>query len=312
MRRRLILALSLAAGPVAQDLDPPTLEQVVARLAAAGRYEEEFVSEEPSRLYPLGVRLAAMSSTAQLVALCEHTSPVLRCYAAWALVQNDAAAELPGVVRAHFDDTTPVEVHSGCIRHMQAAGDLIFELARPKLAKDTLLDVAEELVRRGSKLYAREWALRELRFRDGMLHEIRALARKGDAPAAIALARYGIDKDAAILIEQLRRPEPFDDNCAFLAAEVLRVPSLLPALVQIERAARARLQRDNASRLRFWLRAIAAQRSPAAAEFLVRFLASEPTEDPFRQRGLRTALREAIAAHRDPVFDALATTLGRE
>lgn len=312
MRCLLIFSLSFAASGVAQDVAPLTVDQVVARLAVAGTFEDAFVSDEPSRVYPLYVRLAALASTERLVALCGHPAPVLRCYATRALVENDAAAALPTVVRAHLADTTPVEVHSGCERLSQAAGDLIFELARQKLTQADLLDLGEDLVRSGSKLYARQWALRELRFRDGMLHEIRALAQNGDAPALIALARYGIDKDAAVLIEHLGRPEPFDDNCAFLAAEILRVPSLLPALVALEGAARARLQRDNASRLRFWLRAIAAQRSVAAAEFLARFLASEPTAVPFKRRELRTSLREAIAAHEDPVFGTLSTALGRE
>jgi len=279
-----------------------TVDELVARLARAEAYEEQDVSEgEPSRVYPDYASLAAIATTERLQKLAEHDSPVVRCYAVRALAERGDTRTLPVILRAHAADVTKVVHHSGCEVLNTTAGELMFDIARSRLTAEELLDLAEHYVRTSSPLYAREWCLRTLRFRDGMLHAIRKLAADGDAPALVALVRYGIPTDVPLLLERLKRPDPFDDNCHFLAAEQSRDPRLLPALAAITPAARRRLQTDNPYRLRFWLEAITAQGSDDAAKALDD-LVTDPGVAGDRRQQLLETVRTAIEAHPAPAF----------
>ncbi|MCR9246447.1 MAG: hypothetical protein NXI31_15545 [bacterium] len=299
-----LLVLSALTAQDSQGAD-----KVVRQLAAAKTYDDEIVADRPSATYLLYERLVGSRTTEELVELASHESSVLRCYAVRALIESEAHSKLVEIVRAHLTDEAKVRVRRGSVVYDTTAGDLIFTLSRPGLETDELHDLAEQMVRQGSPLYAREWGLRNLRFRDGMLHVIRGLAKRGDAPAAIALARYGLHPDGDILVRHLRAPRPFDDNCRFLAAEISRDPRLMPVLQELGRAATARLQRDNAYRLRFWLRAIAAQRSEGAAKFMDAWWRGRPTEDPQKLAGLRKVMRKAIEMHPDPIYAELLAAL---
>jgi hypothetical protein len=307
MRRTLPLLVVLCASLPAQHAAEP-----VAALAAAPAYDDEIVGDAPSPVFRDYRRLVAAATPAGLRALAAHDSAIVRCYAVRGLVELGATKELPAVLREHALDTARVEVRTGCERYATNAGDLMFDLARPKLAGEELLDIAEHLVRGASPLYARQWALRNVRFRDGMLHAIRALAKGGDAAALIALARFRVASDVPLLAERLHGDAAiFDDNCVFLAAEVSRDARLLPALAALAAAAQERLRRDNAYRLRFWLLAIAAQRSPEAAE-LLKSVAGEPVPDAKKRADLQQAALEALEAHPAAAFAELHEHLRRE
>lgn len=285
----------------------PTVGGLVARLARAGSLDDEAVGyagvrTETFRLYE---ELLSRATAAELLALTRHESPIVRGYAVRGLLATKAGFDAAQTALDHLADTQEVTTFSGCTLQKRMAGDVIFELLRPHLGEEQLLDVGETLVRERSPLQAREWALRTLRFRDGMLHELRALAKAGDAPAAIALARYRLASDVPVLAEHLRRPEPFDETAAFVAAAVHADPQLLPALRALLPAARERLGRDNASRLRFWLGAIAAQRSEAAASLLQEVLRQVP-ETAHKRQDLAKTMAAVLAEHRDPVFDEVA------
>jgi hypothetical protein len=299
------LLVWLCAFPLAAPAAAQTVDELVARLARAGAYEEKDVSEgEPSLVYPDYERLAAIATTERLQKLAEHDSPVVRCYAVRALAERGLTKTLPAILRAHSADVTKIAHHSGCEVLDTTAGDLMFDIARSRLDGEAMLDLAEHYVRTASPLYAREWCLRTLRFRDGMLHAIRKLAADGDAPALVALMRYGIPADVPLLLGRLMRPDPFDDNCHFLAAEQSRDPRLLPALAAIAPAARRRLQADNAYRLRFWLEAVTAQGSDDAAKVLAD-LVDDPGVTGDRRAQLLETVRAAIEAHPAPAFAEL-------
>jgi len=299
----------LIAWLLAAPLGAQSLAELTEQLAAAEAYEDELVDDRPSTVHALYRQLAAAASPRQLLELTSHDVPIVRCYATRALAEGGHHARLPDVVGRHLLDQDAVKVHKGTARYQTCAGDLIFELARPRLAPRSLHRLAERMVREDCPLYAREWALRNLRFGDGMLALIRRLADEGDSAAAIAMARYRLKADVVILVRHLERPCPFDDDCRFLAAEISRDPRLMTALEKLESAAIARLRRDDPYRLLFWLRAVTAQRSGRAVDFLTHLLLSHQTEDRRKLEGLRATILEAIEEHPDPIFAELLAEL---
>lgn len=303
------------ASPEPAVVMSPDLRQVVARLARAQTLDDAAIgiAGTKSDTYRAYERLRQLADGDQLRALLRHDKPVVRGYAALALAESKAAIDWKALLVAHLADTALLMTFEGCIQATQMYGDYLFDLVREHglLRDDDWLDLGELLVQRRSPLDARPWALRTLRFRDGLLPDIRALAQAGDGPAAIALARYGEGQDVPILIAHLRQPDPFEDNCRFLAATISHDPRLLPVLTSLESAAAERLTRDNPLRLRFWLEAIAVHRNQEAADFLLRFLRRR-LESEWKRKNLRDTYAEVLAPHAEiEVFAALRAELRR-
>ncbi|MFO1078671.1 MAG: hypothetical protein U1E73_13185 [Planctomycetota bacterium] len=294
MRAPCLLVLALLVAAVRTQ----EVAELVAKLAAAATLDEAMVGEDGARTdtYRIYEQLRGRARVAELRALLVHDSRIVRGYAARALAEIGADVDWRALVTAHLADTTTVRTRGGCSVQDEPFGDWLFALGeqRQLLAGEALLDVAEQLVREKSPLYARERCLRQLRFRDGMLHEIRALARAGDGPALIALARFGLAGDVPLVVERLHAERPFADNCAFLAAALLRDARILDALAELEPRAREHIAADIPERLRFWLAAIVAQDSAGAAALLLR-VARWPLADAAKQKGLRETLRGALA-----------------
>jgi hypothetical protein len=291
----------LAATP---QLCAQTTAELVQKLAQAESLDSDAVGGDgvKTETWSTYERLAAKATKAELLQLTHHTSPIVRGYAVQALAASGAAIDWKQLVLDHLRDTAEVMTFQGCVKASEKTGDVIFDTVREHLGKEQLLDVAEALVREKSPLYAREWALRNVTFRDGMLHELRKLAQGGDAPAAIALSHFHLAADVPTLIQFLQRQDPFADNCAFLAAKVSADPSLLPALRALVPAAHKRLEGDNGSRLRAWLDAIAAQNSKAAATLLLDVLEQVPPT-AFKRRDLADTLAAVLVDHTSAVFD---------
>lgn len=277
------------------------LAELTTRLGNAATLDAAMVGDDGDRsdTYRTFERWRDLASTEQLVTFTRHGSPIVRGYAVRALVQLEASVDWPPLLRALLRDTAEVTTFSGCCQAQQMVGDVCFEDVRPQLTDAQILDFAEAAIREHSPLYAREWALRNLRLRDGMLHVVRDLATNGDAPAAIALARYQLPVDVPILVRLLQRKDPWDETAQYLAAAISADPRLLPPLIALEPAARARIASDSPSRIRFWLQAIAAQRSDAAGAFLARFLTEVHPELPFRERDLLATMAEALQPYGD-------------
>lgn len=304
MRRSIpfvLLALTGCAPLAAQ-----TTAELVEQLAHAASLDDRFVGDDGDRspTWRLYEQLLAKATAAELLPLTRHQSPIVRGYAVRAIVERGDRVDTKQLMLEHKDDVAEVTTHSGCCKAQEKIGDVIFATLRPQLDQEQLLDVAEALVRGNSPLYARQWALRNVRFRDGMLHDLRHRVKDGEAEAIIALSRFQLAPDLTLLIRQLQKPQPFDDNCAFLAAAIHPDPQLLPALRAILPAARQRLQGDNAHRLRFWLDAIAAQPSQAAAALLQDAFEQVPTTD-YKRRDLAATFTEVLQAHPEPVFDGV-------
>jgi hypothetical protein len=294
-----MLALLVSLGSICALARGQTLAELTDVLAAAATVDDQAVGDDGSKsaTYRAYERWRSLATQKQLRELTSHQSPNVRAYAVIALVETDAECDWKNLVRERLFDVAEVTRFEGCCQSKQKVGDVCFTAVRSKLSDDEVLDLAEVMLQKNCPLYAREWALRTLRFRDGMLHVVRGLAKAGDGPAAIALARYGLAPDVPILIQHLRAADPFDRNTQFLAAAIHRDPQLLPPLLAIEGAARKRIEADNPSRLRFWLQAIAAQHSAGAAQFLLQFLRSTRSEDPFREKDLLETFEAVLAEH---------------
>ncbi|MBL9079190.1 MAG: hypothetical protein JNL08_16930 [Planctomycetes bacterium] len=293
--------LALATAATATAVPGQSVAERTAALARAATVDEAMVGDDGERTetYRTYERWRDRAATADLLAALQHAAPTVRAYAARALVEREERVDWTAALRPFLRDTAVVTTRSGCCCREEAVGDVVFTTVRPRLTDDQLQDFAEAAIRGRSPLYAREWALRHLRLRDGMLHEVRALARSGEAVAAIALARYRLPGDAPILVALLRQPRPFDDSVGFLAAAEHRDPSLLPALVDLADAARRRLESDNPSRLRFWLQAIAAQRSEPAGAFLAQFLRTLHPGNAFAEGDLLATIAAVLEPHAD-------------
>lgn len=301
------LLLSLLVVCSASPVGAQTLAELTATLAAARTVDDAMVGEDggKSPTYAVYERWRDRASQAELLAAVAHEAPTVRAYAVRALVEREAVVDWPRILRGFLRDTAIVTTFRGCCLAEQKVGDVMFDTVRPRLTEDQLQDFAEAAIRGQSPLYAREWALRNLRLRDGMLHEVRALAENGDAPAGIALARYGLAAEAKILAALLRDDgAPFDENAQFLAAAIHRDPALLAPLLALEHAAKRRIGIDNPSRLRFWLQAIAAQRSEPAGAFLFRFLRETRPENEFKERDLVRTMTAALEPHVGVAFFA--------
>lgn len=296
-RRWLCAGFVLLAAPLAPA---QTLAEMTATLASAETVDDAMVGDDghTSGTYRVYVRWRDRATDDELRGAVRHAAPNVRAYAVRALVERETVVDWPALLRDFLADTAMVTTCSGCCQAHEKVGDVVFETVRPRLTEEQLQDFAEALIRGQSPLYAREWALRTLRLRDGMLHPVRTLAKAGDAPAAIALARYGLQADAPILAALLRDDgEPFDENAQFLAAEIHRGPALLAPLLALDGAAKRRIGFDHPYRLRFWLQAIAAQRSAAAGAFLDRFLREVHPDSDHKEQDLVKTMAETIAPY---------------
>jgi hypothetical protein len=315
MRSAPILFLLLSVL-LSVPLSAQTFDELVRTLAAAESLDSEAVGSDGARsdTFRTFELLRGTATRAQLEKLLSHDSAIVRGYAVRALADREEAVDWPAVLQARAADTQKVITFEGCVRSEQQLGDVVVALARDRklLSAEQWLDFAELLVQQHSPLYAREWTLRNLHFRDGFLHTIRDLAKSGDGPAQVALARYGVKKDLPLLVAWLSRDGVFDDTTAFLAAQQHADPSLLPVLVGLEAKARAAIAAGYGHRLREWFGAIATQQSAGTAAFLLRFVQDTPSEQALRRRQVVELLGEVMAAAGDgAVFAELRAELER-
>ena len=304
-------SLSLLSLPQ-RPLSGQTLAELTAQLAGAETVDGSMVGDDghESDTWRAYEKWRGLATVAELRELTKHTSPVVRAYAVRALVEIEAPVDFAAIAAERLMDVAKVTTFEGCCRAEQFVGDVILATMRPRLSPEQILDLAEALIGKHSPLHAREWSLRTLRLRDGMLHTVRTMAANGDAVAGIALARYALPVDAKVLAKLLQTEAPFDDNAWFIAAEVHRDPSLLAPLVAIEGKARSRMATDNPSRLTSWLQAIAAQQSPEASAFLLRFLQGNRLADGFKEKDLLNTYKQALVAYPQcSAFDAVRTEL---
>lgn len=308
------IALWFALTCTGAVLGQQSLDELTATLAQATTFDEAMVGDDGAKsdTYRTFERWRDRASTEQLVAFTQNASPIVRGYAVRALVQLEAPVDWPRIARGFLHDTAEVTTFGGCCQAKERIGDVCFTDARPRLTDEQILDFAELAIRGHSPLCAREWALRTLRLRDGMLHVVRELAQNGDLPAAIALARYRLAVDVPLLIRLLHRDDPWGENAQYLAAAASADPRLLAPLLALAPAAHDVVMTGAPARVQFWLQAIAAQRSDAAGAFLARFLvAAQPTEG-FRERDLLATMTATLLPHADvAAFAAVRTELER-
>ena len=268
MLRHLTTACLLAAALPSQDFT-----ELTTKLAAQPGYHDSMVGHAgvESDIFKLYKAWRAAATEQGLLDATEHASAVLRCYAVRGLTEVEAEVDYAAIMRARLTDTDTVMTFCGCCLAKRSVGDVVFELLRTHVPAEQLQDLAETLVTSNSPLDARNWVLRELRLHDRMLHAVRRLAQRGDRTAAVALARYQLRVDLPV-IRRMLGDDPFRDDDAFRAAEAFPDPSLLPLLTRHDSEARHLLGIRSAMSLRPWIKAIAAQQSEAAADYLLELL----------------------------------------
>jgi len=296
-------------------LPAQTVDELTATLAQAESLDDEAVGEGgvKSATYRTFEALRDKATKEQLLKLLEHGSPIVRGYAVRALADRKEQVDWLATLRRFATDAAPVKTFQGCILSDQLLGDALVEFARAQqlLTDEQWLDFAETLVEAKSKLFAREWALRNLKFRDGMLHMLRELAKDGDGPAHVALSRFCIGKDLPLLVAHLQRDDAFGDDTGFLAALQHHDPSLLPVLVALAPKARQKLAAGSTPQPRAWLMAIAAQQSAEAAGFLAAFLKATPADTP-PHRDVVNLVKAAVVPYPGAaVFDEVRAELKR-
>lgn len=311
--RHLPLLLFLTFAPM---LPAQTVPELTATLAAALTLDDEAIGDggEKSATYRAFEQLRSKASREELLARLDHENPIVRAYAALALADRKEKVDWLALLRAHAADAEKVMTFRGCVKAEELCGDVLVELAREQKLLDDKgwLDLAETLVTKKSPLAAREWCLRTLTFREPMQPALRELAKAGDGPAHIAMARAGNVKDLPLLVAHLQRDAVFADDTALLAAQVFPHASLLPSLLALDGKAREQMAAGRAQRLRNWLAAIAAQRSAPAADFLAGFLKARELPRPQRRELLNLMKAAIVPFPDDAVFAPVREELVRQ
>jgi hypothetical protein len=302
---RLLLVLPLLLG--ISHLAAQATSELIDQLAKAKRLDHSSTGEggEKSDTYKTYELLAAKATADELLGLASHQSPIVRGYAVWALSERQAKIDWKKLVLDHLDDTVVIEERVGCCGNDQEIGDVIFLAARAHLEQKQLLEIAERMVAGSCPPRARKWVLMNVSFGDGMLPVLRQLARSDDAAATVALARYHLDADVPILVQQLQQHDPFDDDTKFLAAAVSKDARLLLPLRNLLPDVRDFAASHTEDKLQPWLDAIAAQETVAAAA-LLQDVFDQATRDDARAR-LAAVIAAVLKAHPATVFDAIRT-----
>lgn len=154
------------------------------------------------------VDLKTAATTNELVALTEHDSAVVRCYAFWALTFRDSVELFPIVVN-HLSDTTQVLTQFGCVGDAQRVADLFVFMATPgyfeadmrKLDSAQLRTLDSILIFCPYDLFQRNMAIERAETSDAFYNRLRELYLKEHSQyALVALAKYRKGQDVDLIL----------------------------------------------------------------------------------------------------------------
>ncbi len=183
--------------------------QVVDELAATSSFWAYARSYPEDYLKPGDAffRLRDTATAQELIALCEHPQPTIRCFAFKALLYHKRVDLMP-IIKNHLDDNGEVEL-SVCVATRFNVGDFFIEAAtwddpKKRLHRLTAAQSAELdrlLIHTPNKLRARATALWRVGPDEAFYPRIRELVVKDhDREALFALARFRKAEDVPLIL----------------------------------------------------------------------------------------------------------------
>ena len=82
------------------------------------------------RVYTWFEKLMQLAEDDELILLTNHSSPTVRGYSFWALVERDNP-KVKGIMLEHFDDSVYIDRMSGCIGYQEKLNDFLFSIVSP-------------------------------------------------------------------------------------------------------------------------------------------------------------------------------------
>jgi hypothetical protein len=261
----------------------------------------------------------------ELIALTDHHSPMVRCYAFMALAFRGDVDLFP-IVLAHLSDTETVHTLICDRGSYERVGDIMIETAVSHrfVGKSRQLDSLQRaqldsvLVFVPNELDAREEVLVRIKPHDNWYTRIREMViREHHGGALIALAKYRRPQDIALILSFLDSEYPHsdiapwpvlpDDSCrryAYRAIEQFPHEDFLPEL------ARRLLRRPSRDRHcyfenRPWLSAVAAFENVEAANILTQYCRPDTGADTGMIRGDCDWTLRVLQDHLVPPFEDL-------
>ncbi len=237
-------------------------------------------------------RLAKHATWLQLEALTLDESPIVRCHAIRALAEYHPKYDLVPSLLGNLLDDARITRRSGCCISKQRIGDVMLSSVWNLLQSSQRLRLVEFMMATDSRLDMRDRALRSMRLPERMLPQLRKLARGGDGPATIAVARLQKPRDVALLQDLLLSPRSLVDLMDVLrAVRIHPHQQLEPALLARTNEAESLIRRRLPMRARFWIEAVAALRTERGTAVFATLLRRVPTA---KQAGLRKVIAAAI------------------
>jgi hypothetical protein len=212
----LILATSLHGQTTTKDvqIEIDSLIQAMVKENMVTGNAVGYAGEEPEqwRRYD---RLRFISSSATLINLTDHSSPVIRCYSYQALVDRKSDDLFP-ILLNHILDTSSVTTYFGCIMDEEKVGDYFLDASTQESgASNNILTLKQRshidsilLFDPRIRLEAKLHLLRQLSVSPIYYGRVREIAMQEHLPVAtLALARYQNQGDIPFIKKCLRNKD---------------------------------------------------------------------------------------------------------
>ena len=275
----LLHSSDLTAQAAERSVSPVTAA-IVKEIEKLGTVEGQWAgkSQAGSKQFAKFVELQKHASKEELRYLTVHTSPVVRCYAFWALAL-DSAEDLLSIILNHLPDTALVVTRFGCTGTIMSSGDFFIRLATGEFfvpevrqlsnAQRKVLDSI--LIYRPNQLWAKNIAIARADADERLLNRLRQLVREENHQAALVkLAKYRRPEDLVLILSNRGsgEAEPRGHFYTYRAVQAFPHPALFNLLKEHLPLTLGKTHYSNEWRELFT--AIAAYRSEEARQLLAK------------------------------------------
>lgn len=256
------------------------------------------------------VLLKSTASKDELIRLTDHTNPVVRCYAFWALI-SDPSVELYPLVLAHISDSELFEEFSGCLRSREQVGDFFiaaasWEEAAVKLTTEQLEVLDHVLITMPNDLLAKNRAIEKLEPTEEVYPRILELVtEETNQTALVVLAKYRKQKDIPVILNF-----PAEEYNSYVYAAISTFPDTAFFSLLESRLKEAFSETGHHTEWAGLYKAIAAYKNDQALELLRRPLTevNTPSMRKYHIDDLCSALSENLC----PLYEELLWRLWKE
>lgn len=222
---------STAGSPTNEPLREEIYE-IVEKIAEVNIVMDKAVgySGERPEQYDNFIELKTKATRDELIGLTDHENPTVRCYAFWALTDDNTVEILP-IIISHINDNEYVTAQFGCIGYSERVGDFFIRIA--KLSPGQLAELDRILINTPNELYARAAAIDRAEPSKDLYARLRELyIRTNDQTALVKLAQYQKEQDIELILSN-REESKFEEGGFFYTYRAISYfphPAFLPLL----------------------------------------------------------------------------------